>query len=253
MTKMTDFAFLHGGGQGSWVWEETIAALEAQSGGTVKCLALDVPGCGSKRDRDTAAIEFDAIARELVADVEAAGMRDVVLVGHSQAGMALPRMTEFAPDLFGKLVYVTCSAPPPGMTTIERMGEGVHGERDDQVGWPVDPKTSTMEERFRVMFCNDMAPAAADEFFARLGKDMWPMSSYSYRDWRYDHLGGIPSTFVHCMRDMSLPPVWQKRFAETFRVDRTVHIDAGHQVMNTRPQALAEVLLAEVLLAEARA
>jgi hypothetical protein len=48
------------------------------------------------------------------------------------------------------------------------------------------------------------------------------------------------------MQDMSLPPPWQVRFAETFRVGKTVHIDAGHQVMNTRPQALAEVLLAEV-------
>ena len=24
---MTDFAFLHGGGQGGWVWDETIAAI----------------------------------------------------------------------------------------------------------------------------------------------------------------------------------------------------------------------------------
>jgi hypothetical protein len=31
----------------------------------------------------------------------------------------------------------------------------------------------------------------------------------------------------------------------TLRVGKTVRIDAGHQVMNTRPQALAEVLLAE--------
>lgn len=240
-----NFAFLHGGGQGSWVWDETIAALEAQSGGQARCLALDVPGCGTKRGRDTSAVEFDDIARELVDDIEAAGMRDVVLVGHSQAGMALPRMVEFAPSLFSRLVYVTCSAPPPGMTTIERMGDCLHGEREDQVGWPVDPKTSTIEERFGVMFCNDMTPAAANAFLAKLGKDMWPMSSYSYRDWRYDHLGSLPSTFVLCLKDMSLPPPWQERFAETFRVDRTVRVDAGHQVMNTRPQALAEVVLQE--------
>jgi pimeloyl-ACP methyl ester carboxylesterase len=211
----------------------------------VNCLGLDAPGCGTKRSRDTAAIQFDDIARELNADIEAAGMRDVVLVGHSQAGMELPQMAEFAPQLFSRLIYVTCSAPPPGMTTIERMGDCVHGERDDQVGWPVDPATTTMEERFRAMFCNDMAPAEQDAFLAKLGKDMWPMCCYSHRDWRYDHLGAIPSTFVHCMQDMSLPPIWQRRFAEAFKVDRTVHIDAGHQVMNTRPQALAEVLLAE--------
>lgn len=242
---MTNFVFAHGGGQGSWVWDETIAALEQQSGGTAKCLALDAPGCGAKRGRDTAMVEFDDIAHELIADIEASGLRDVVLVGHSQAGMVLPRVAEFRPDLLSRLVYVTCSAPPPGMTTIERMGGGVHGQDPEQVGWPVDPATSTVEERYRIMFCNDMDEAATEAFLGKLGGDMWPMSSYAYRDWRYDHLGAIPAAFVLCLRDMSLPPEWQERFAEAFKVDRTVRIDAGHQVMNTRPQALAEVLLAE--------
>ena len=55
---MTDFAFLHGGGQGSWVWDDAIAGINAQSGGTARCLALDAPGCGTKRDRDTGEIPF---------------------------------------------------------------------------------------------------------------------------------------------------------------------------------------------------
>lgn len=240
------FAFLHGGGQGSWVWDDTIAALNVQSGGAAQCLALDVPGCGTKRGRDTAAIEVDDIANELIAEIEASGLRDVALVGHSQAGSMLPRIAEYRPDLFSRLIYVTCTAPAPGMTTAERMGSGLHGQNPDEVGWPVDPATSTMEERFRAMFCSDMAPAEADAFFAKLGRDMWPASSYTNRDWRYGHLGAIPSTFVLCLRDMSLPAPWQERFASDFKVDRTVIIDAGHQVMNTRPQALAEVLLAEV-------
>ena len=57
-----DFAFLHGGGQGGWVWDETIAAMKAQSGDANRYLALDVPGCGTKRERDTASIQFDEIA-----------------------------------------------------------------------------------------------------------------------------------------------------------------------------------------------
>jgi len=50
----TDFVFLHGGGQGGWVWDETIAALDRQSGGHFgRALTLDIPGCGRKRDRTT--------------------------------------------------------------------------------------------------------------------------------------------------------------------------------------------------------
>jgi pimeloyl-ACP methyl ester carboxylesterase len=242
---MTDFVFLHGGGQGSWVWDETIAALHSQSGGVHRTIALDAPGCGVKRGRDTSAIAFNEIAPELIADIEAAGLQDVVLVGHSQAGMTLPQMAELKPGLFRRLVYLTCSAPQPGKTTIEKMGNGLHGSHPDEVGWPVDPATTSMEDRFHAMFCNDMPDAEADSFLARLGKDMWPASCYSHCDWRYDHLNAMPSTFILCHRDMSLPPVWQERFAKQLHWERMVYLDAGHQAMNTRPQALAEILLAE--------
>jgi pimeloyl-ACP methyl ester carboxylesterase len=242
---MTDFAFLHGGGQGSWVWDETIAALLAQSGGTARCLALDTPGCGVKRGRDTGAIAFDEIAPELVGEIEAAGMGDVVLVGHSQAGSTLPGMAKLRPELFRRLVFVTCTAPEPGRTSTEMMGDGLHGQNENEVGWPVDPATSSLGERFAAMFCNDMAEAETNAFLAKLGKDMWPASTYQNREWSYDHLNAVPSTFVLCLQDQALPPAWQERFAARFSADRIVRLDAGHQAMNTRPQGLAEILLAE--------
>jgi pimeloyl-ACP methyl ester carboxylesterase len=243
MAAATNFALLHGGGQGSWLWDDVISLLSASA--ETDCIALDVPGCGAKRGRDTSSIEFDDIARELVDDLETAGMRDVVLVGHSQAGMAIPRMVEFAPTMFGRIVYVACSAPPPGTTVLELMGNCAHGEREDNVGFPLDPNTASLEERFAVMFCNDMSAPDRAAFLAKLGHDNWPLSSYFYSDWRYDHLGIVRSTYVICEQDMSLPPAWQERFAETLRVDRVVRIDAGHQAMTTRPQELATALLAE--------
>lgn len=51
------------------------------------------------------------------------------------------------------------------------------------------------------------------------------------------------STYLVCRQDRSLPPVWQRRFAKQLGVQQLMHIDAGHQVMNTHPQLLAEALL----------
>lgn len=242
---MTDFVFLHGGGQGGWVWDECIGELERRSGGTARCLALDGPGCGTKRGRDTSRMTFEDISRELAADIVASGMRDIVLVGHSQAGMHLPELVELRPDLFRKLVFVTCSAPLPGISTLQQMGESRHGEKHDEVGWPADPAISTMEERFRAMFCNDMDDKSAWTFIGRLGEDMWPMCCYTHSDWRRDHLAAIPVTYVKCLKDKSLPSEWQDRFAERLHADLIVELDAGHQAMNTRPGELADILLAE--------
>jgi pimeloyl-ACP methyl ester carboxylesterase len=184
-----DYAFLHGGGQGSWVWDETIAAMHLQTDAAFgRALALDVPGCGVKRGRDTTTFASDDVVDELLGDITGAGLKDVVLVGHSQAGQMLPLMVERRPELFRRLVYVSCAAPLPGQTIIHMVGE--------EIGWPLDPEMHSNEERWRVMFCNDMDSKQAEEFVARLGMDNWPDLVTFGTDWRYDHLGAVPSTYV---------------------------------------------------------
>ena len=69
-----DFIFLHGGGQGSWVWDETIEAMRQQASEPGRLLALDVPGCGTKRGRDTSNLEVPDIVASLIADIDAAGI-----------------------------------------------------------------------------------------------------------------------------------------------------------------------------------
>jgi pimeloyl-ACP methyl ester carboxylesterase len=243
MSSDVNFAFLHGGGQGSWVWRETIAALERQAGGNIgRVVALDAPGCGEKRGRRTDDLSIEDVARELTAELESKAMRNVILVGHSQAGQAMIFMVKERPELFRRLVYVSCSAPLPGQSVQQMIGGGLHGANSSQVGWPLDPNTSSAAQRQALMFCNDMQEPGKSEFLAKLGKDMWPLRTYSSTNWNYEHLGRVLATFVLCLKDMSLPAPWQEIFASRLKAQKIVRIDAGHQVMNTRPEALAEIL-----------
>jgi pimeloyl-ACP methyl ester carboxylesterase len=235
--------FLHGGGQGSWVWDDVIAALALQTRGQpVPTLALDVPGCGSKRQRDTALLTIDSIAAELLADIRAAGLADVVLVGHSQAGTLMPRMVERQPGLFRQLLYLSCCAPLPGQDIRQMIGAGVHGSHPDEVGWPLDPATTPKPQQWAACFCNDMDAGATSTFLDCLGRDQWPPQSMCATDWRYQHLATIPATYIVCNDDAILPPPWQRRFAGRLRVQQLAHLDGGHQVMNSRPAALATLL-----------
>lgn len=238
-----NIAFVHGGGQGSWVWRQTIDALHLQAGEqTMGVLALDVPGCGAKRGRKTDHLTLEDVALELVTDIEATGTADLMLVGHSQAGQAMALMAGLRPHLFSRLVYVACSIPLPGQSVQQMIGTGLQGSNSDEVGWPLDPRTTSLEERYVAMFCNDMDAARQSEFLAKLGADQWPLATYAHTAWSYDHLEALPATFVLCLRDQILPAEWQEVFARRFKAERTVVIDAGHQVMTTRPHSLAEVL-----------
>lgn len=234
-----NFVLLHGGGQGSWVWAETIAALRQQAGDAVRILALDVPGCGTKRGRPTDAIEVPEIVAELIGDIERAGIEDAVLVGHSQAGTILPRLIAARPERFSRVIYVSCVAPVGGQTVLTWQDGMPEADSAYQ------PAAGDMRARYRAMFCNDMNPAQAEAFLSRLGPDGWPASSYRFSGWEYAHLGGLPGSYVLCLRDATLVPAWQEIFAQRLCAANIVRLDAGHQAMNTRPQALAEILLRE--------
>jgi pimeloyl-ACP methyl ester carboxylesterase len=241
MTGTRNIALLHGGGQGSWVWADTVSALRLESNNAANSVALDIPGCGAKRGRATEHLDPLTVARELLDDLERAGMRDIVLVGHSLAGNVLPAMAELRPDLIRRLVYVACSLPLPGQTVVQLMGNGLHGSNDSEVGWPVDPRKVAMRDRYDVMFCNDMTEVQRNAFLAQIGHDNWPMQYFSNTQFDFKHQ--TPATYVLCLRDRSLPVSWQETFASRFHADEIVRLDAGHQVMISRPHTLAEVLL----------
>jgi pimeloyl-ACP methyl ester carboxylesterase len=236
----THFVFLHGGGQGSWIWNETIDALKIQSHDDVaRYLSLDIPGCGQKRERVTDNISAADIVAELLADIDRAGITDAVLVGHSQAGTILPLLIKARPMLFQHVVYVSCLIPQGQQTALTWRDEMPAADS----ALFADRKPGS-REFFDSAFCNDMQPTAADAFLDKLGFDRWPASSYQMADWAYEHLATSPSTYVQCLRDAILPMQWQHMFAERVHAKNIVRIDAGHQVMNTRPHALAEVLRA---------
>lgn len=248
MGERTDFAFLHGGGQGDWVWQETIAALRLQAPKAIgKILALNAPGCGAKRSRVSDDLGMEDIASELIADIEAAGMSDVVLIGHSQAGQAMPFMAQMRPDLFKRLIYISCSLPLPGQSVQQMIGTGLQGDSETQVGWPCDLRSTSAQERYRIMFCNDMDAEQSNAFLGKIGYDTWPVRTYAATNWSFATLGATASTYVLCLQDRSLPLPWQHRFADRLKVERRISLDAGHQAMNSRPHALAEILRLEAI------
>jgi pimeloyl-ACP methyl ester carboxylesterase len=153
MAQPVNYAFLHGGAQGSWVWAETIAALSRQTDGTYgRSVTLDIPGCGTKRGRTTDTLDPDDVARELIADLVSAAMSNIVLVGHSQAGNVIPNMIQMQPALFRRVIYISCSIPLPGQTVMEMMGSSLHGSSPDEVGWPSDPKVGDLRSLYPAMF-----------------------------------------------------------------------------------------------------
>jgi alpha-beta hydrolase superfamily lysophospholipase len=185
MTASPAFALLHGGGQGSWVWTDLANRLQ-QHGASV--VLLDVPGCGTKRRVDTIAYNVDDVVDELVGELAGQTAGPFTLVGHSQAGTLLPQIWRRSPNLFNRLIYLSCCAPLPGQSVIDMMGYGLHGAHTDQVGWPLDPATHGKDEQRQLTLCNDMDAAQARDFMCLLDQDNWPPGVTYAAHWSYDGL-----------------------------------------------------------------
>ena len=116
--------------------------------------ALDLPGRGS-RPADLESITCETWADAVVADIESAGLSDVILVGHSMAGLTLPRVLDRIPERLERLVFVACSMPPEGGTVLGELDVEV-AELAAAANTAGAEVLGLSDEQAVSMFCNGM-------------------------------------------------------------------------------------------------
>jgi pimeloyl-ACP methyl ester carboxylesterase len=244
---MTDLILLHGGQHGSWCWEPFTRVLDAQENPFARIIALDMPGCGQKRDRDPTGLSLAQITRELNDDLRSAQVRDAVLVGHSIAGVLLPMMAVEDPALFSQLVYLTTAGPAEGQTIMQMMGASSRGAHPDQVGWPMDPATAAPDAMLQAMFGRDLDQEQLAWLLAEVAQDKTPPATHMEPVSRSGYLElGMKATYIVTLRDDILPPAWQRRFAQRLNCGDRVEIDTPHEPFISHPQLLASTLISTV-------
>ena len=228
------FVLVHGGAHTAGCWARLEPHLEATS------LAIDLPGRGA-RPASLLELRLDDWVDAIVEDIGAVGDEKVVLVGHSLAGMSLPRVAARVPERLAHIVFVSCSVPPEGRSPIDMLEPEVQKLARTQEA----RGTSTVlpEAAARAMFCNDM-----DEEQARFVIDgLVPEAPEPIHEpSRLAGLAnGVPMTWVRLLRDTVLPPATQDVYIEAIRSVApiaVVDLDAGHDAMVSQPEALARVL-----------
>lgn len=224
---MTSFVLVHGGSHAAWCWERMVPFLEADRR-VDAVVAVDLPGHGARRDDArldaiTAGDYVDAV----VADIEERGLREVVLVGHSLAGITMPHVAARLPDRMRRLVYLSTSNPPPGQSI------------DDLMKHPLSPLSRGID--FETMFCNDLDAEATAWLRSRLG----PEPPLPMREPFVAAVlpADLPTTYVLLERDEALPPAFQREQARNAGAQEIVPFDAGHSAFVSRPRELANLLL----------
>ncbi len=229
---MTLFALVHGAWHGAWCWDKLVSELRARGHRTA---ALDLPiESGSS----------DTYIDPIVSMVDDARQSDdVVLVGHSMAGLVIPYVAQRT--AVSHLVYVCALLPMPGGTNTELFQQETDMVNPDVfrelIDLGNDVRAFKTDEAIHWFF-HDCAPEDATWAAAHL----WPQYQGPGNDPPPIDISTMPSTCVVCALDRVVRPDWQRRRARDWLGVEPVELDASHSPFLSRPSELADVLVSLV-------
>jgi pimeloyl-ACP methyl ester carboxylesterase len=111
---------VHGGGHAADCWELTIDELRRQAP-ELTVLAVDLPGRRGKPG-DLYTLNIADFVESVVADIEEAGLGDIVLAGHSMAGLTVPGvLTKLGSSRVREMILATAFVPPEGKALADTL------------------------------------------------------------------------------------------------------------------------------------
>jgi len=116
---MAVFVLVHGGFHGGWCWRRVAAHLRTA------CHEVYTPtltGLGERAHLATPQTGLETHIRDVLGVLEFEDLRDVILVGHSMAGMVVTGVAERDPNRLAPLVYLDADVPRDGESSLDCNG-----------------------------------------------------------------------------------------------------------------------------------
>ncbi|MER7406964.1 alpha/beta hydrolase [Streptomyces sp. NPDC000070] len=227
---MTDFVLVAGTWLGAWAWDEVAAELRG-AGHDVHPLTLS--GLAEKQGVPAGQ---QTHVRDIVDEVERLGLRDVVLVGHSYAGIPVGQAAGRIGGRLRRVVFVDANVPVDGESFLS--------------GWPSDSVRQSIAEHdgfWPPLAAPDYAgQGLTDAQITRIvDASPHPGATLTEPAVLAGPLGELPATYVKCLLDGDEP---MSAVAELLKSDQweLVEMATGHWPMFSQPRELARVLHASV-------
>jgi pimeloyl-ACP methyl ester carboxylesterase len=220
---MSTFGLVHGGGFGAWCWERHIPELEARGH---RAAPVDL----TLEDQEAGAVRCAAAAADAFASVD-----DLVLVGHSLAGLIIPLVAAERP--VRRLVFLHALLPRPGQSVVDQLGAEPDMFNPDM--FAVQRPFWEDKEVANRFLLHDCAPEVAHDAFRRLrpetgvlGREVTPLQAWPK----------VPCAYIVCTKDRTATPGWARRAARERLGVEPIEIASGHCPFLSHPTDLAEAL-----------
>jgi pimeloyl-ACP methyl ester carboxylesterase len=233
---MANYLLIHGAMRGAWLWDKLMPLLMKGGGNPI---AIDLPGHGDRK-AESAGVTMSSYIDDVIQFIRRENLKDLVLVGHSMSGIVISKLAEEIPERIKHLVYLAAVVPKDNEALIDLLTK----ERQEtlrKLQGKVKEVFGTLEQ-LRPMYFTDQEGEEKESYLEQLTPQ--PLAAFleKIRFSQFPKID-IPKTYILGLRDKSLPPDLTRKFAERLGVI-PVEIDAGHDMMVSRPEEVAKVLLA---------
>jgi pimeloyl-ACP methyl ester carboxylesterase len=232
---MMTFILIHGAWHGGWAWRRTATILR-QGGHDV--YAPSLTGLGDRSHLLSRDITLSTHVRDVTNLIESEDLRDVILVGHSYAGLVVAQAADEMPDRIASLVFVDAFLPESGKALLDLLPPPARAEletdaRERGAGWfvPAPPV-----ERLHVA-----EPSDRRWIEARLGPH--PLGTFSKPSCLTGAWKNVPRrTYVTGSRFENPVILPSRKRAATDPIFNYYDLPAGHEIMIEMPDELARLL-----------
>jgi pimeloyl-ACP methyl ester carboxylesterase len=236
---LPNLVLVHGGEHAGDCWDLVVAELHRQAP-ELRTLAVDLPGRG-RTPGDLATATIGAWEESVVSDIERELLGDIVIVGHSMAGVTVPGVVaKLGSARVQEMILAAAFVPPQGQAIVDTLGGPLawFARRGVRVRKPMKvPKLAA-----RYAFCNGMTPQQREFALSRLYDESAripgePVDRSALPD-------DVPRTWILTTRDRALSNKSQRAsIAALGGVQDVIPIDACHDVMISHPERLAQILI----------
>ncbi len=188
----------------------------------VRIFALDLPGHG-RRAAEWRRASIQSYARSVADAMAREGAHDAVLVGHSMAGIVIPKVAELVPARIGHLVFLAAVVLPSGGSLLETQ----------------------LSPAARALFTGSGRAGGGAVLYPAAMASSRGMGDLPPGDERVDlsrfYALAIPRTYIRCLRDVAIPAARAAEYAARLRVT-PIDLDSDHAPTLSHPDELARAL-----------
>jgi pimeloyl-ACP methyl ester carboxylesterase len=245
--RMATYVLVGGGWLGGWCWQGVARRLREERH---DAYPVTLTGLGERVHLASPEVDLETHVTDVVNLIEFEDLHDVVLLGHSYAGVVVTGVADRVPERISQLVYLDTGALPNGTALIETFPPEARRHIEWQVeelgdGWrfPMPPQEQLASfgslEGLDEAHLEQLRSCAVDQPF---GTFTQPLRLENPAREALQKVGILCSFSLEEVQAIiaSGNPVFREMASPTWRF---IELPTGHYPMFSRPDDLAEVLL----------